>query len=172
MPVEAWISIGSALLGAVVGGAASLVASVIIDRVRLRREARVRIYDEYMYDAVGDAARWVRLAQDRKIPGVDVNNLDGLAQLRRTAVVAGKRDVEQIKPWQPAYDDLIDLSIDLGRARRRQGGIDPAELEPLFERAEHSGRQVLQGLHSYSEWLEKHLGGSLPSPSYPGREVA
>ena len=36
----------AALLGALVGGAASLAGSVIINRLQLRREMRIRIYYE------------------------------------------------------------------------------------------------------------------------------
>lgn len=171
MTVEVWIPLGSALLGAVVGGVASLGASVVIDRIRLSRDTRVRIYDEYLGRAVGEVARLVRLAEDGQIDVHSMEVIQALAQVRRAAVIAGRKDVRQIAHWQAAYSALSDLDTEIGALRwGSDGGVDQAQLKPLLKRVSENGYQTLWGLHAYSRWLEQRLAGRMAGPAHPSKE--
>lgn len=152
---QAWVLLGSALLGAVVGGMASFAASLLVDRYRLRRETRARIYDELMEDAIEEVTRRVRLAEKG---GTDANALAILPRLRRAVVVAGKKDIKQISGWQHAYSGLLELEQRV--AALRSEGTNPDEV-PLHEEVKGHGNQVLEGLEEYSTWLERRLAAPL-----------
>jgi hypothetical protein len=170
MSNEAAIALGSALLGAVVGGVASLAASLLVDRWRIRQEVRVRIYEELLYDAVGGAGRLCRLARERLIPGEADAALADVARVRRAAVIAGRRDVRVISSWLDEYASLTEIAIEFGRVRNQSGGVGGETLNPLFHRAEAASLQVLKGLHEYSKWLENRLAGRLAGPAFLDEE--
>jgi hypothetical protein len=45
---EPWISLLAALVGAIVGGAASLAGTVLVNRMQMATNARMRLYDELL----------------------------------------------------------------------------------------------------------------------------
>lgn len=144
----------AALLGAAVGGVASLGGSVVVDRMRLRRETRVRIYDEYIGEAIAALGRWLERS-DRG--GIDLENnaaLLALAQVRRASVIAGRTDRQQTDQWQSAYDTLCDLSIQIAHLGRPP---DPDERDKLLKEVAKHSRLVMQGLRNYLEWLQRRL---------------
>lgn len=49
---EGWIAFGSALAGAIAGGGAALVGSIIVNRRELTRRARIRMFDEILPELV------------------------------------------------------------------------------------------------------------------------
>jgi hypothetical protein len=45
---EVWISLLSGVVGAVVGGAASLAGTVLVNRMQMATNARLRLYDDLL----------------------------------------------------------------------------------------------------------------------------
>lgn len=155
---DVWIALGSALLGAVVGGAASLLASIYVDRLRLRREMRVRIYDEHIGEATAALARWETRSRDGSIDLEHNAALLALAQVRRAAVIAGKEDLAQVAKWEDAYKALARLSIDLGRLPAKGSGlVDPKARDAVLSQIIENIQPIWQGLTDYLTWLEKRL---------------
>lgn len=153
-----WIPLASALLGAVVGGAASLLASIFVDRLRLRRETRVRLYDEHIGEAAAAVARWGARSGEG---GIDLEQnaaLLAMAKVRRAAVIAGKADLEQVQQWEDAYHALRRLSIEIASLRATGSGVmNPEERDRLLPQVISNTEQVYKGLSDYLRWLEKRL---------------
>lgn len=155
---DALIAFGAALLGAVVGGAASLLGSVIVDRLRLRRETRVRLYDNYIGEATAALARWETCSREGSIDLEHNAALMALAQVRRAAVIAGKADVKQVAQWDDAYKALGRLSIDLGRLPAKGSGIvDPEARDAVLSQVIENIQPIWKGLTDYLKWLERRL---------------
>lgn len=157
-PSDAWIALGSALLGAIVGGVASLLGSVIIDRLRLRRETRVRLYDNYIGEATAALARWETRSRDGSIDLEHNAALMALAQVRRAAVIAGKADLKQVAQWDDPYNALGRLSIDLRRLPAKGSGIvNPEARDAVLAQVIENIQPIRKGLTDYLKWLEKRL---------------
>lgn len=150
----AWVTLGAALLGAGVGGAASLAASIVVDRLRLRREMRVRIYDEYIGEATGPLARWYQKSKDGLVDMESYEVLAALAQIRRASIIASKADRRKTKQWEDAHRALAGLDTKLHTLSSGPHSSDRDQL--LGEVVTHT-HTVITGLNDYSEWLGKKL---------------
>lgn len=149
-----WVPLAAALLGAAVGGAATLVAGVVVDRQRLRRETRVQIYDE----RIGEALTQMRHLHERSQRGmIDMTYhevLDAVARVHRAAVIAGRADRRQIRRWQSAYHALLNMNLTPNARSTALEGQDQDRV--LSEVATHA-HTVITGLESYWKWLEKRI---------------
>lgn len=162
---DVWVPLGSVLLGALVGGLASLGGSVIVDRLRLRREMRIRIYDEHLSEATSALARWWTRSHEGSIDLEHNAALMAVARIRRTAVIAGKADRRQIRRWEDPYNALSDLSIEIGRLQSQAGSVDApghrvvdaGEREKLLKQVELHAARLMEGLRNYMDWLEKRI---------------
>lgn len=155
MEDTSWVTLVAALLGASVGGAASLAASIVVDRLRLRREMRVRIYDEYIEEAVALVARWYEKSKDDLIDMQSDHALAALAQIRCAAVIAGKADRRQTNQWAEAYRALVDLNAKTDSLSSSHPHRSSRE-QLLREVVTHTDT-VTRELNAYSEWLGKKL---------------
>ncbi len=153
-----WVPFASAFVGAVVGGASSLFASIFVDRLRLRREMRFRIYDDYIAEAAAAVARWELRSRQGNIDLEQNTALLALAQVRRAAVIAGKTDLKQIKEWEGAYLALCDLSREIAALPATgSGAVDPKERARILPQVAAHAEDVMKGLGAYLQWLEKRL---------------
>jgi hypothetical protein len=89
----------AALLGALVGGAASLAGSVIINRLQLRREMRIRIYYELIPKLLKSS---FTISENRRILPVPQDKLPSefrstVRDIERAAVIAGRGDLAMVK---------------------------------------------------------------------------
>ena len=84
---DVWVPLLSALLGAVVGGAATLAGSVLVSRWELQRRARLRLYEELLPRVKNET--W---PQFRRRDGGHEELEQSLDALERTAVIAGPRE--------------------------------------------------------------------------------
>lgn len=153
-----WVPFASALVGAVVGGLASFGGSIFVDRLRLRREMRVRLYDGEIRHAVALVSRWHKVTAGGNIDRQHPEALAAIEQVRRSAVVAGKKDRRQVQQWVDAYHALGGLSGDIDRHSAIASGlVDPTERRRLLDEARRQTQRVLDGLTSYEEWLQERL---------------
>lgn len=147
--VEVLVTVGAVLLG----GILSYLASLRVDRMRLTREMRVRLYDEYIVEARELLARWRSISEDGKLFAEDLRQraLSALAQVRRAAVVAGRADRRKVKTLKTAHDALADVHAEIDPkpgGGRRQRWISEAEDQTTV---------ALNVLKDYAGWLEKRL---------------
>jgi hypothetical protein len=127
---DATISLFSALLGAIVGGAASLAGSIVVSRWSRATDARLRLYDELIPAAIG-------VLQQRPFAEVSMDQIaDTLHALRRASVVAGR-------PERHAADAVIRTWSQYERARiitedKAREAFDSliASLEGMMEKLE------------------------------------
>jgi hypothetical protein len=93
---DLWAGLLGAMVGAVVGGAATLFASLIVERQRVARETRIRMYDE-LVPAILDG--YLGYASTR-IPAEATDETKEyvreyerlLRELERASVIAGRKD--------------------------------------------------------------------------------
>jgi hypothetical protein len=95
----------AALLGALVGGFATLVGSVVVNRAQLRKAMRVRMYDEMLPKLFPDwaARRDQGLFGQPKLSDADGQEIpaqliiEWLSELRRVAVIAAPKDAKRVQ---------------------------------------------------------------------------
>jgi hypothetical protein len=94
----AWVAFGSALAGALVGGFASAAGSLVVARRRAALDARTVLYLELVAD--------FRPSRDRPMFQSEGPPPDGvLKSMRRTAILAGRRDRRLVGALQSAWED-------------------------------------------------------------------
>lgn len=147
----------AALLGAVVGGMASLLAGIVVDRQRLRRETRVRIYDDHM-PQVQTSLEELRDRSRRGVVYTDYHAvLTNLAQIRRAMFIVGTEDRKRAARWASAYHALVALESrlinDAGGPTQFSGAERKAALSEVATHTEN----VIEELKSYQKWLEDRL---------------
>jgi hypothetical protein len=94
----AWVAFGSALAGATVGGLASSAGSLAVSRRRAAFDARTVLY----LDLIAD----FRPSRSRPVLNSPGPFPDGILEsMRRTAILAGRRDRRLVGALQSAWDD-------------------------------------------------------------------
>jgi hypothetical protein len=142
---EGTINLLSALLGAVVGGALTLTGSIVVSRWSRASEARMRMYDELIPQAMGSLYR-LEVEPHAPDAGDHVGALsDTLHALRRASVVAGR-------PERRAADSIIrawyEASGEGSLLLQQPGGIsEPAD----------SFRRIRPSLEGLMRILERRL---------------
>jgi hypothetical protein len=97
---DVWVPLLSALLGAIVGGATTLVASVLVKRWELKKTTRIRMYDELM-PALYREFRPSSIAIVQRgrghgglMPPPTFGLLDRAGELHRAGVIAGGKEAQ------------------------------------------------------------------------------
>jgi hypothetical protein len=85
-----------AFVGAVGGGAASLAGSVIVNRLQLRREMRIRMYDDLLPKLAVDFARTDAEITSSLAPEIPKAFQSALAEMKRASVIAGRTDAARV----------------------------------------------------------------------------
>ena len=101
---ELWAGLLGAVVGAIVGGAARLFASLIVERQRVARETRIRMYDE-LVPAVLDG--YLGYSANRRLPEATAESEEferRIRDLERANLIAGRKDHALTR-------DLIDVLI-------------------------------------------------------------
>lgn len=152
-----WVPFAAALAGAAVGGLATFIGSIVVDRRRLKREMRVRNYDEHIPEAAAAVTRWHERSKRR---GIDLENeeaLSALAQVRRAANVAGRWDRNRVKAWDDSYRALQALSAQIRYASDGKGSWSVENSKQIAEQAEQHTSTVVDSLDDFADWLEKRI---------------
>ena len=130
---DATISLFAALLGAIVGGAASLAGSIVVSRWSRASDARLRLYDELIPAAISMLQSYRHL-----LPNPELHDRigDTLHTLRRTSVVAGRperHDADAIIRTWGQFEEASYMTS--GEARERLPSLI-ASLEGMMEKLE------------------------------------
>ena len=111
---ETWSSLLAGVVGALVGGAASLAGTVLVNKMQMATNARMRIYDELLprlERAVDDFGKYpLSEAADDAAKHVD----ETFAALRRASAIAGRQERRGVQ-------DLSGLWFDYQRAETAMG---------------------------------------------------
>lgn len=121
------VAFGSALLGAAVGGGASLLGSIVVERRKLTRESRVRMFDELL----------PRLMQARQVP----MERPPLEAIHRAAILAGRSDQRSAAHILRLWDEMEEIS------RAEQGVVASRESMPATTAASQRLDAALSSLH-------------------------
>lgn len=144
------------LLGALIGAAASLTGSVIVQRINARRATRVDIYQRLLppvLDAMRDR-EWL--------------HKDEVTALYRAALVASVGDNRKVLPiynWMLSFEDVAQAYVDARDGTGPFAGKSDVERERRTrEYSKAKTRYVQTALvygHVYDEWLAKRLESRL-----------
>jgi hypothetical protein len=138
---DIWIPLLAALLGALVGGMATLLASVLVKRWELKKTARIHMYDELMPALYREVRDWsVAIVQvDRgheqePMPPPTFAFLDRTGELHRAGVIAGTTEA---RISEEMYDAIV-ACIAYGKDRDLvwRPDIGPRELSALNKELE------------------------------------
>jgi hypothetical protein len=89
---DLWPALLGAVVGAIVGGAATLFASLIVERQRVARETRIRMYDELL-PAVRDGSMGYSGSRIRHETTSEIEEFERLlGELERARLIAGRKD--------------------------------------------------------------------------------
>jgi hypothetical protein len=133
-------NIVSALLGALVGGAASLAGSVLVARRQLTRETRIRMYNELVPALQQEVARYANLV----IPPFSEFERH-VEALHRAAIIAGCSDSARVRHIELLVADLRRSSERIVEYLSRKPSDDDLRLSIEFLRTQeemHEGRRV------------------------------
>lgn len=147
---DVWVPLGSALLGAAVGGAASAVGSIVVDRRKVAYRARTAIHLDLLPDFKPSRYRY----------GKDGPSTDSvLATIHRTAVLARRRDRRLVAAVQAAWDALDvakDREVERIRAER-ESSTGEGERAPEFLHVEAEEAALQSALAALARHLERKL---------------
>jgi hypothetical protein len=85
---ETWTSLLSGVVGAIVGGAASLAGTVLVNKRQMATNARMRLYDELLprlERAIDELGREFRPVVEEQMPEL-------LSAVRRAGAIAGRQE--------------------------------------------------------------------------------
>jgi hypothetical protein len=110
-------SLIAALVGALVGGAASLAGSILVGRQDLTRKMRIQMYQdmlpslqEKVSEIIKDSSRQQSLRLITSLDEVRDEVYKAITVLRRAAIIAGRRDSSRIKRIEELCRRQKDLS--------------------------------------------------------------
>jgi hypothetical protein len=143
-----------AFVGAVGGGAAPLAGSVIVNRLQLRREMRIRMYDELLPKLIdGHFTRsGVRLFPiPDKVPHPS-EVLQTMREMERASVIAGRKEAERVRAlrrpvlrWVGRYESDLEAT--------ETGLVFRGDWRELYKQ----GSEVGRALSALNEYLARKL---------------
>lgn len=164
------LALASALLGAVVGGAMSMLGTIVVGRRELTRGARIRLYDEDIPSLLDKTPN-----EDRRFPpSFHWKMTSYREQVRRTATIAGWRTRRQAKEVLDAlahadaeqeaeFAEHRRIRDEYKAALEAAGGYGdkvpkPANYDNLPNtRADTAKHAAMKQIHEFSDWLGKRL---------------
>jgi hypothetical protein len=153
-----WIPLVAALLGALVGGMATLVASVLVKRWELRMATRIRMYDELLpapleqYQGIVMAMH-VFLERGEWSPSPPrMELLEDAGELRRAGLIVGGTEAQITDRIWTLLRDHTATELGPGGSYLRW---EPNETQAI--------RAVYEELESLTRGLHKHLERKLTS---------
>jgi hypothetical protein len=95
---ETWTSLLAALVGAIVGGAASLAGTMLVNKQQMATNARMRLYDQLLPDLSRAIADWASartpfrpIAKEYPLPAVR-GVIELLTAVSRASAIAGRHE--------------------------------------------------------------------------------
>jgi hypothetical protein len=164
---ETWTSLLAALVGAIVGGAASLVGTMVANKRQMATNARMRLYDELLpklADAV-DAVIDPQVPEDQL--AVELMP-ELLAVVRRASAIAGRlerRDAHNL--WQLWGEHQAELQAEHEAWKERTRTLPvavnadpdpPPGYKPPPSPAERRLGQIQEAIRAFSDHLGAKLG--------------
>jgi hypothetical protein len=153
-----WVPLLAALLGALVGGVATLTGSVLVKRWELRKTTRIRMYDELLpalFEQYRRIVMTMRYFSERgelspTPPRMDL--IEDAGELRRAGVIAGGREAQITERIWTLLRERTAYVVGIGGTTLRW---EPDEPEAI--------RAVYEELESLVDSLHKHLERKLTS---------
>ena len=99
---ETWTSLLAGVVGAIVGGAASLAGTVLVNKMQMATNARMRLYDELLpkLEQATDHVYQGRTA----LPFEDEQWSDAVLAMRRAAAIAGRHERKAVHELAPFFE--------------------------------------------------------------------
>jgi hypothetical protein len=153
-----WVPLLAALLGALVGGVATLTASVLVKRWELRKTTRIRMYDELLPKPLDQYRRivktmryfWERGEWSPVPPKMDL--LLDAGELRRSGLIVGGTDAQIADRIWTLLNERIAYEVAPGGGALRWEPNEPDAIRAMYEE-----------LESLTDRLHKHLERKLTS---------
>jgi hypothetical protein len=154
---ETWTSLLSGVVGAIVGGAASLAGTVLVNRMQLATNARMRMYDELLPKFQQDVEEFIRTAPDKGFRETSQDAAqrvdEALRALMRASTAAGGRERRYVAGMVPIWTFLqTSVPLAAGSLVEDYGARDTRVEVP---RARHHLDETVRELSAY---LEAKLG--------------
>lgn len=145
-----FVAFGAAVVGALVGGLATVAGAVWAERRKLTRSTRVRMFDELLpvLDRLRSGSAIYILVRN---PRTDV--LEALAALRRSAVIAGRSERRLVAEVQRRADDIVQGATFESDAQGNSILVAPQGADR--ERHEAALAEAIQSLEAH---LERKIG--------------
>jgi hypothetical protein len=171
---ETWTSLLTALVGAIVGGAASLAGTMVANKRQMATNARMRLYDELL-PKLADA---VDSVIDPQVPEDQVAEMampELLERVRRASAITGRfernaahklmvlwREYEGVSAMPPIPSPLLATDV---LERRRQSAEEPAQPEQPrpdpYAESKAKRVAILGQMKKEVRALSDHLGAKL-----------
>jgi hypothetical protein len=105
MDSDVAVALLGAFLGAVVGGATSLAGSVIVNRMQLKRQMRIRMYDELLPQLSEHFTRTPWGVHHRIYGNLPRDFERIVTEVERASVIAGRSDAAKVKKLRQLVDE-------------------------------------------------------------------
>jgi hypothetical protein len=153
-----WVPLLAALLGALVGGVATLTGSVLVKRWELKKTTRIRMYDELLpapleqYRRIATTMRyfWERGQWSPAPPRMEL--LENAGELRRAGLIVGGREAQITERIWTLWREHTTDAVALGARPLRWHPDEPEAIGAMYEE-----------LESLTERLHAHLERKLTS---------
>jgi hypothetical protein len=162
---ETWTSLLSGVVGAIVGGAASLAGTMLVNRMQMANNARMRMYDQLLPELDGVVADLNRMHLATGWDWVSdyrAKASETVRALERASSIAGREERaaahKLASRWAEAEQPItvwVESRSKLARAANEE--VEEA-LSPLGEEMQIKNQAVLNELRAVSELLKAKLG--------------
>ena len=153
---DTWISLLAALVGAIVGGAASLAGTMVVNKRQMTTNARMRLYDELL-PSLARAVDALRSVFDPI--GVD-EVADLLAAVRRASAIAGRseRNTSHDLAVRWAYLSVVWAELAAPSPEETSPDLPNAPGTKPGSYTESRLRSMLEAIQAFSDHLGAKLG--------------
>jgi hypothetical protein len=158
---ETWTSLLAALVGAIVGGAASLAGTMVVNKQQMATNARMQLY----YELLPHLASAMDSAIDPQVPEDQVAEEvmpEILAKVRRTSVIAGPFERKAVHNLEFLWTEhqnapRREIPMDIPKAVNADPPDPPGTERPLSP-ARHRLGKIQEEIRALSDHLEAKLG--------------
>jgi hypothetical protein len=108
---ETWTSLLAALVGAIVGGAASLAGTMLVNKQQFATNARMRMYDDLLPRLQGAIADFEESPFSEAAGDAAKSVADTLAALRRASAMAGGKERSGVSAVEYQWRDYREAAM-------------------------------------------------------------
>jgi hypothetical protein len=161
---ETWSNLLSGIVGALVGGAASLAGTVLVNRMQMAAGARLRIYDDLLPKFRHAVDEYLELPPSGALQSINTaaaeQATEVLAALRRAAAIAGGHERHYAERLNDRWRSFQRSAIGFTGAPIPPALYDDPGPRAYLETTDYVGskRFLEQAMDTFSEYLRAKLG--------------